>query len=219
MDVKAILSHVDHTLLKPEATENQIKALCNETLQYGMACACVNPRYVPLAASILKDSAAVCTVIGFPLGATTTESKLFEAKDAIAKGAREIDMVIAIGDVKDKKFEAIEAEIHAVKQAVGDLILKVIIETALLTDAEKSMMCRVVADAGADYIKTSTGFSTGGATAHDIALFAQETGGRIKIKAAGGIRQVDDMQKFLSLGADRLGCSSAVKLLKEAGLL
>lgn len=219
MDAKAILSRVDHTLLKPEATEAQIKALCEEALTYGTASVCVNPRYVPLAVSVLQGKVPVCTVIGFPLGAMTTDAKVFEAQDAVSKGADEIDMVISIGDLKDKKFEAIEAEIRAVKAAVGSRILKVIIETCLLTDEEKRHMCRIVAQAGADYIKTSTGFSSGGATAADVALFAEEMRGRIKIKAAGGIKTYDDMLTLLRLGADRLGSSAAVRLMKEAGLL
>ena len=219
MDAKKVLSHVDHTLLRPDATEEQITALCHEAITYDTASVCINPRYVPLAVSILQGKIPVCTVIGFPLGAMTTESKVFEAKDAVLKGADEIDMVISIGDLKDKKFEAIEAEIRTVKAAVGSRILKVIIETCLLTDEEKCSMCRIVEKAGADYIKTSTGFSSGGATAADIALFAKETQGRIKIKAAGGIKTCEDMLTFLSLGADRLGSSSAVRLLKQAGLL
>lgn len=219
MDVKTVLSHVDHTLLKPEATEAQIKILCQEALAHNTASVCINPRYIPLAVSILQGKIPVCTVIGFPLGAMTTEAKVLEAHDAITKGADEIDMVISIGDLKDKKLKAIEAEIRAVKEAVGNHILKVIVETCLLTDEEKRLMCHVVEKAGADYIKTSTGFSWDGATKADIALFAQETQGRIKIKAAGGIKTYNDMLTFLSLGADRLGSSSAIRLMKEAGLL
>ena len=213
MDTREILSHVDHTLLKPEATEQQIIKLCREALEYNTASVCINPRYIPLAVSILGDKIPVCTVIGFPLGAMSLEAKVFEAKDAVAKGAKEIDMVISVGDVKDGKFDAIKAEIKSVKNAVGNLILKVIIETCLLTDDEKRRLCHVVADAGADYIKTSTGFSTGGATPHDIELFASELNGRIKIKAAGGIKTREDMELFLNLGADRLGSSSAIKIL------
>lgn len=219
MDAKAILSHVDHTLLKPEAAEAQITALCREALAYGTASVCINPHYIPLAVSVLQGSVPVCTVVGFPLGAMATEAKVFEATDAVAKGADEIDMVISIGDLKDQKFDAITDEIHAVKEAVGSRILKVIVETCLLTDDEKRRMCHIVAQAGGDYIKTSTGFSTGGATAADISLFARETQGRIKIKAAGGIKSCEDMLMLLSLGADRLGSSSAVRLMKEAGLL
>lgn len=215
MDTREILSHVDHTLLKPEATKQQIIKLCREALEYNTASVCINPRYIPLAVSILGDKIPVCTVIGFPLGAMSLEAKVFEAKDAVAKGAKEIDMVISVGDVKDGKFDAIEAEIKSVKNAVGNLILKVIIETCLLTDDEKRRLCHVVTDAGADYIKTSTGFSTGGATPHDIKLFASELNGRIKIKAAGGIKTREDMELFLNLGADRLGSSSAFKILTE----
>ncbi len=219
MDAKTILSHVDHTLLKPETTESQIKALCREALDYGVASVCINPRYLPLAVSILRQKVPVCTVIGFPLGAMTCEAKVFEARDAAANGADEIDMVISIGDLKDKKFDAIEAEIRAIKAAIGSRVLKVIIETCLLTDDEKRAMCHIVARAGGDYIKTSTGFSLGGATAADIALFAKTAQGRIKIKAAGGIKSCADMLEFLSLGADRLGSSSAIRLMKEAGML
>lgn len=219
MDVKAVLSHVDHTLLKPEATEAQIRTLCQEALDYSTASVCINPRYIPLAVSLLQGKIPVCTVIGFPLGAMTTEAKVFEAGEAVTKGADEIDMVISIGDLKDKKFDAIESEIKAVKAAIGSHILKVIIETCLLTDEEKRRMCHIVARAGGDYIKTSTGFSSGGATAADVALFAEETQGQIKIKAAGGIKTYDDMLTFLSLGADRLGSSSAVRLAKDANLI
>ncbi|WMJ84058.1 deoxyribose-phosphate aldolase [Oscillospiraceae bacterium LTW-04] len=219
MDAKTVLSHVDHTLLKPEATEAQIKALCQEALEHNTASVCINPRYIPLAVSILQGKVPVCTVIGFPLGAMTTEAKVLEARDAVAKGADEIDMVISIGDLKDGKLESIEAEIRAVKEVVGNHILKVIIETCLLTDEEKRQMCHIVEKAGADYIKTSTGFSSGGATEADVSLFTKETQGRIKIKAAGGIKSYRDMLTFLSLGADRLGSSSAIRLMKEAGLL
>ena len=212
MDINKILNHVDHTLLKPEATEEQIVKLCNEALQFNTASVCINPRYIPLAVSVLGDKIPVCTVIGFPLGAMTREAKVFEATDAIAKGAKEIDMVISIGDVKDGKFDDIKAEISAVKSAIGKHILKVIIETCLLNDDEKRKLCHTVADAGADYIKTSTGFSTGGATPHDIELFAAELNGRIKIKAAGGIRTKEAMEQYLEAGCDRIGCSSTAVL-------
>jgi len=213
MEIKEILSHVDHTLLKPEATGQQLIKLCNEALKFNTASVCINPKFIPLAVSVLGDKIPVCTVIGFPLGAMTLEAKVFEARDAIAKGAREIDMVISIGDVKDGKFDNVKAEIAAVKNAIGNHILKVIIETCLLTDDEKRRLCHIVEEAGADYIKTSTGFSTGGATPHDIELFAKEIGGKIKIKAAGGIKTREDMELFLKLGADRLGSSSAIKIL------
>lgn len=215
MDPKTALTHVDHTLLKADATMEQIKTLCEEARDNHCASICINPCYISYAKEILKGSVPICTVIGFPLGAMTTESKAFEAKNAVEKGADEVDMVINIGALKDKRYDFIEEEIREVKSAVGEHILKVIIETCLLTDEEKAVMCRIVADAGADYIKTSTGFSTGGATFDDVALFARETCGRIKIKAAGGIRSYEDMEKFLSLGADRLGSSSAVRIVKE----
>ncbi|MFV0497727.1 MAG: deoxyribose-phosphate aldolase [Candidatus Fimivivens sp.] len=219
MDAKTVLSHVDHTLLKPEATQAQIKALCYEALEYHTASVCINPRYIPIAVSILQGKIPVCTVIGFPLGAMTTAAKVFEARDAVSKGADEIDMVISIGDLRDGKHDSIASEIRAVKETVGDRILKVIIEACLLTDEEKCQMCHIIEKAGADYIKTSTGFSSGGATESDIALFAKETQGRIKIKAAGGIKSYHDMLSFLSLGADRLGSSSAIRLMKENALL
>lgn len=216
MDYQHLLSHVDHTLLLPTATSEQISLLCEEAITYQTASVCIHPRYIPLAASILQGKIAICTVIGFPLGAMTTEAKVFETTDAIAKGADEIDMVISIGDALEGKFDEIEQEIRAVKAACGKRILKVIIETCLLNDAQKAKLCHVVEAAGADYIKTSTGFSTGGATFADIALFARETQGRIKIKAAGGIKSCEDMQKFLDLGADRLGTSSGVKYVLQA---
>ena len=219
MTPNEILTHVDHTLLKPEATAEQVAELCHEALEYNTASVCINPRFIPLAVSILGDKVAVCTVIGFPLGAMSTAAKVFEAKNAVEMGAKEVDMVVSIGDVKAGDFDAVTKEIAAIKEAVGDNILKVIIETCLLTDDEKRKLCHCVADAGAEYIKTSTGFSTAGANEHDIALFAEEINGseingKIKIKAAGGIKSVDDMNNFLALGADRLGSSSAIKLLK-----
>ena len=219
MTPNEILTHVDHTLLKPEATAEQVAELCREALEYNTASVCINPRFIPLAVSILGDKVPVCTVIGFPLGAMSTTAKVFEAKNAVELGAKEVDMVISIGDVKAGDFDAVTKEIAAIKEAVGDNILKVIIETCLLTDDEKRKLCHCVADAGAEYIKTSTGFSTAGANEHDIALFAEEINGseingKIKIKAAGGIKSVDDMNNFLALGADRLGSSSAIKLLK-----
>lgn len=210
-----ILKRVDHTLLKADATKADILRICNEALQYNTASVCINPSYIQYAVTILGDKIPVCTVIGFPLGAMTTEAKVFEAADAIAMGAKEVDMVINISKAKDGDFDYIEEEIRRVKAAVGDNILKVIIETCLLTDSEKIALCSAVTNAGADYIKTSTGFSTGGATFHDIQLFAEHTKGRCKIKAAGGIRTREDMEKFIALGADRLGTSSAIKILKS----
>ncbi|MEG1848922.1 MAG: deoxyribose-phosphate aldolase [Oscillospiraceae bacterium] len=215
MDANAILSHVDHTLLKPEATRADIKTLCEQAAAARTASVCINARYVSYAAGLLRGRVAVCTVVGFPLGAMTCAAKVFEAQDAIASGADEIDMVVSIGDVREGRYEEVEAEIRAVKQAIGSHILKVIVETCLLTDEQKVRLCHTVEAAGADYIKTSTGFSTGGATADDVALFARECGGRIKIKAAGGIRSYEDLERFLALGADRLGSSSAIRLIRE----
>ena len=209
-----ILSRVDHTLLKPEATWPQVKALCDEAMEYHTASVCINTCYVRQAAAYLAGRVPVCCVVGFPLGAMDTASKCFEAKTAVANGADEVDMVINIGRLKNGEYDAVREDIAAVKQAIGDKVLKVIIETCLLTDEEKEKMCDLVVEAGADFIKTSTGFSTAGATFHDIDLFARCVRGRGKIKAAGGISTVEDMEKFLDLGADRLGTSRAVKLLK-----
>ena len=214
MDRKEILSHVDHTLLKPEATWPQIQALCDEAVAYGCASVCINTCYVKQAADYLVGRCKVCCVVGFPLGAMDTASKAFEARTAIANGADEVDMVINIGRLKNGEYDAVREDIRAVKEAVGDHVLKVIIETCLLTDDEKRKMCDIVCEAGADYIKTSTGFSTGGATFEDVALMVEGVAGRCKVKAAGGISTVEDMEKFLALGADRLGTSRAVKLLK-----
>ena len=210
-----ILKKVDHTLLKADATKADILRICNEAMENNTASICINPSYIEYAVSVLGDKIPVCTGIGFPLGAMTTAAKVFEAKDAIAKGAKEVDMVINISKAKDGDFEYIEDEIRQIKAAVGDNILKVIIETCLLTDDEKIALCKAVTNAGADYIKTSTGLSTGGATFHDIELFAKYTEGKCKIKAAGGIRTREDMEKFIALGADRLGTSSAIKILNS----
>ena len=209
-----ILSRVDHTLLKPEATWPQVKALCDEAMEYHTASVCINTCYVRQAAAYLAGRVPVCCVVGFPLGAMDTASKCFEAKTAVANGADEVDMVINIGRLKNGEYDAVREDIAAVKQAIGDKVLKVIIETCLLTEEEKEKMCDLVVEAGADFIKTSTGFSTAGATFHDIELFARCVRGRCKIKAAGGISSVEYMEKFLDLGADRLGTSRAVKLLK-----
>lgn len=213
MTNRELLSKVDHTLLKADAKKEDILKICQQALEYKTASICINPGYIEYAASVLQGRVPICTVIGFPLGAMTTRAKVFEAKDALAKGAEEIDMVINIGKAKDGDFEYVENEIRRIKQAVGDKVLKVIIETCLLTDEEKAALCHCVVNAGADFIKTSTGFSTGGATFHDVEIFARECGGKCKIKAAGGIRTREDMEKFVALGADRLGTSSAIKIL------
>jgi len=215
MDVKEILRHVDHTLLLQPSTWAEIKQICDDAVKYGTASVCIPPCYVKEAADYLQGKMAVCTVIGFPNGNVTTAVKEFETKDAIANGASEIDMVINIGWLRDKRYELVENEIRTLKAACGDKILKVIIETCLLTEEEKIKMCELVTNAGADYIKTSTGFSKGGATFADVELFAKHVGPKVKIKAAGGISSLDDAEKFLSLGADRLGTSRIVKLVKN----
>ena len=213
-EIIEIMSHVDHTLLLQGATWEDIKAICDDGVKYGAASVCIPPSFVKEAAEYLGGRLAVCTVIGFPNGYNTTKVKWAETADAIANGADEIDMVINVGDLKAKKYDRIINEIKAIKTECGDKILKVIIETCLLTNEEKIEMCRIVTEAGADYIKTSTGFSTGGATPEDIKLFAQHVGENVKIKAAGGIRSFEDAKLFLELGADRLGTSRLVTLLK-----
>lgn len=219
MDKKEIFAKVDHTLLTQTATWEEIRQICDDAVAYGTASVCIPPSYVKQAHEYLGDKMAVCTVIGFPNGYNTTAVKEFETRDAIANGAAEIDMVINLGWVKDKRFDLIEQEIHTLKAACGEKILKVIIETCLLTDEEKVKMCEVVTSAGADFIKTSTGFSTSGATFDDVKLFAEHVGKEVKIKAAGGISSFDDAEEFISLGANRLGTSRIVKLAKneEAG--
>ena len=216
MTNQEILAMVDHTLLKADAKKEDIKKICEEALENNTASICINPGFIEYAVGILGDKIPVCTVIGFPLGAMTTAAKVFEAKDAIEKGAQEVDMVINISRAKDADWEYITEEIRQIKQACGDKIRKVIIETCLLTDEEKIALCKCVTDAGADFIKTSTGFSTAGATFHDVELFAKYCEGKCKIKAAGGIRTRDDMEKFIALGAERLGTSSAIKILNGA---
>ncbi len=214
MDKNEIFKTVDHTLLTQGATWEEIKEICDDAVAYGTASVCIPPSYVKRAAEYLGDKMPVCTVIGFPNGYNTAKVKVFEARDAIENGAKEIDMVINIGDLKDKNYDKIKEEIREIKEACGDKILKVIIETCLLTEEEKIKMCQIVTDAGADYIKTSTGFSTNGATFDDIALFAKHVGPDVKIKAAGGIKSFDDAEKFIELGASRLGTSRIVKLAK-----
>lgn len=219
MNVKEMVKHVDHTLLLQPSTWDEIRQICDDAVKYETASVCIPPSYVRQAAEYMQGKVPVCTVIGFPNGYMTTAVKEFETKDAIANGAAEIDMVINIGWLKDKKYDLLEEEIRVLKAACGDKILKVIIETCLLTDEEKIKMCEIVTKAGADYIKTSTGFSTAGATFDDVKLFAEHVGPNVKIKAAGGISSLEDAEKFLELGADRLGTSRIIKLLKneEAG--
>ena len=215
MDAKKILGHVDHTLLLQGSTWEEIKQICDDAIAYGTASVCIPPSYVKQAKEYVGDKMAVCTVIGFPNGYMTTKTKEFETKDALANGADEIDMVINIGWVKDGKFDCVEEEIRTLKAACGEKILKVIIETCLLTDEEKIRMCQAVTNAGADYIKTSTGFSKAGATFADVELFAKHVGPNVKIKAAGGISSMDDAEKFMELGADRLGTSRIIKIVKN----
>ena len=215
MKANEVLKHVDHTLLTQTATWEEIKAICDDAVKYGTASACIPPSYVAQAKEYVGEKLAICTVIGFPNGYMTTATKEFETKDAIANGADEIDMVINIGWLKDKKYDLLENEIRTLKAACGEKILKVIIETCLLTDDEKVKMCEIVTTAGADYINTSTGFSKAGATFADIELFAKNIGPAVKMKAAGGISSMDDAEKFLELGADRLGTSRIIKIVKN----
>ncbi len=215
MNVKEILSHVDHTLLAVDATWNEIKALCDDGVAYGVASVCIPPCFVKQASRYLAGKLKVCTVIGFPNGYSVADVKAYEAAKAVADGADEIDMVINVGDLKAGKLDDVESEIRLVKSACGDKILKVIIETCLLTDEEKALMCAVCGRAGADYIKTSTGFSKGGATLHDVEIFANHAPSGLKIKAAGGIASLEDAVAFLNAGADRLGTSRIVRIAKE----
>ncbi|HPU63756.1 MAG TPA: deoxyribose-phosphate aldolase [Mobilitalea sp.] len=215
MDRKEIFKRVDHTLLTQTATWDEIKQICDDAIAYGVASVCIPPSYVKRVKEYVKDKMAVCTVIGFPNGYQTTEVKVFEAKDAINNGADEIDMVINIGWVKDGEYGKVTDEIKQIKAACGNRILKVIIETCLLSEEEKIRMCQAVTEAGADFIKTSTGFSTKGATFEDVALFAKHVGENVKIKAAGGIASFDDAERFIELGADRLGTSRIIKLAKN----
>ena len=215
MDINEILSRVDHTLLTQSATWDEIKAICDDGMRYKTASVCIPASYVKAAKDYVGDGLKICTVIGFPNGYSTTETKCFETDDAIKNGADEIDMVINIGWLKDKRYDDILNEIKAIKSVCGERVLKVIIETCLLTDDEKKKMCEIVSLSGADYIKTSTGFSTSGATKEDIALFAANVSKSVKIKAAGGISSIADAEDFINLGADRLGTSRIVKAVKN----
>ena len=214
MENVEILSRVDHTLLAQTATWEQIQALCEDGMRYKTASVCIPASYVKQAAEYAQGRLAICTVIGFPNGYTTTAAKVFEAEDAVKNGADEIDMVVNIGWVKDARWEDLLAEMQAVRAACSGKILKVIIETCLLTDAEKIRMCELVTAAKADYIKTATGFSTGGATFSDVELMAKHIGSGVKIKAAGGISSLKDAERFIALGASRLGTSRVVKIVK-----
>ncbi|CAK7024854.1 MAG: Deoxyribose-phosphate aldolase [Eubacterium sp.] len=216
MNKQEILGHIDHTLLKAFSTWDQIKALCDDAVAYKTASVCIPPSFVKRAKETYGDALNVCTVIGFPLGYNTTAVKAFEVKEAIADGASEVDMVINIGALKDKDYDYVQNEIAELKKAAGDHILKVIVETCYLTEEEKIKVCELVTNAGADYIKTSTGFGTGGATIEDINLFKAHIGPSVKMKASGGVKTVDDLEMFLGAGCERIGTSSAIGLLKES---
>ena len=215
MELNEILSKVDHTLLAQTATWAEIRAICDDGMKYHTASVCIPASYVKQAAEYVDGKLPICTVIGFPNGYSTTASKCFEATDAVHNGAEEVDMVINIGWVKNQKWDDLLHEISAVKKACEGKLLKVIIETCLLTDEEKIKLCQIVSDSGADYIKTSTGFSTAGATFHDVELFAKHVTNGVKIKAAGGISSLEDAEKFIALGASRLGTSRVVKIVKK----
>ena len=215
MNINEILSMVDHTLLSQGATWEEIKAICDDGMKYKTASVCIPASYVKQAKEYVGDKLTICTVIGFPNGYSTTATKVFEAGDAVKNGADEIDMVINVGWLKDKKHDEILDEINKIKDACNNKILKVIIETCLLTDDEKIKMCEIVSNSNADYIKTSTGFSTAGATKTDIELFAKHTTNGKKIKAAGGIASIEDAEDFINLGASRLGTSRIVKIVKN----
>ena len=214
MTEKEIMRHVDHTQLKAFATWEDIKKLCDEAVEYQTASVCIPPCYIQRVKEAYGEQINICTVVGFPLGYSVTEAKIAETKKALEDGASEIDMVINISDVKNGDYAAVEKEIAALKEVVGDKILKVIIETCYLTEEEKIAMCKAVTAAGADYIKTSTGFGTAGATISDIRLFKENIGEHVKMKAAGGVKTVEDLEAFLREGCDRIGTSSAVKLIQ-----
>ena len=215
MEKSAMYSHIDHTLLRATSTWSEIQKLCDEAILYGTASVCIPPSFVGRVHQAYGDKINICTVIGFPLGYNTTAVKVFEAKEALREGAGEIDMVINLGDLKDGHDDAVLAEIQALKEAVGSHILKVIIETCYLTEDEKKRMCDIVTRAGADYIKTSTGFGTGGATMADVELFKRHIGPKVKIKAAGGVKTRAELEAYLEAGCDRIGTSSGIRLLNE----
>ena len=217
MDTATILSHVDHTLLKPEATWEQIKTLCDEAMEFGCAPVCIPPSFVKQAAAYVQGNLKICTVIGFPNGYNTTAAKIFETKDAVENGASEIDMVINNGMVKDRQWDDIAHEIAGIKAACLGRPLKVIIETCLLSDMEKIKLCQLAAKEEVAYVKTSTGFSTGGATREDVALLRENLPASVKVKASGGIRTLEDGQAYLDLGADRLGASALVGEARKQG--
>lgn len=215
MEMKDMLKMVDHTALKAVTTWEDIQKLCREAIQYETASVCIPPSYVKRAADMYGKSLTICTVIGFPLGYSTKETKVYEAAEAVKNGAAEVDMVVNLGDVKNGEFSRVTEEIRAIKEAVGSCILKVIVETCYLTEEEKIMLCRCVTEGGADFIKTSTGFGTQGAQTEDIELFRRHIGSAVKIKAAGGIRTREDLERFCRAGADRIGASSAIQCCTE----
>ncbi|GAA0110572.1 deoxyribose-phosphate aldolase [Clostridium tertium] len=215
MDIKDILKTVDHTLLLQTSTWDEIKVICDDGMKYGVASVCIPPSFVKRVKEYVGEALKICTVIGFPNGYNTTEVKVFETRDAIQKGADEIDMVINIGMVKEKNYDYITNEIREIKEACEDKILKVIIETCLLTEEEKIVLCDCVTKAGADFIKTSTGFSNGGATIEDIELFKKYVGKDVKIKAAGGVKSIEKAEEFIEKGASRLGTSSIIKIMNN----
>lgn len=214
MTEKEILKHVDHTQLKAFATWEDIKKLCEEAVRFGTASVCIPPCYIKRVHESFGDQVNICTVVGFPLGYSVTEAKEAETKKALEDGASEVDMVINISDVKNGDYEQVKKEIEALKRITGTKILKVIIETCYLTEEEKKAMCRIVTEAGADFIKTSTGFGTAGATLEDIRLFKENIGLGVRMKAAGGVKTVEDMENFLEAGCERIGTSSAIKLIQ-----
>lgn len=215
MEKTSILEKVDHTLLSQKATWEEIREILDDAMKYKTASACIPAAYVKQAAEYVEGKLPICTVIGFPNGYSTTATKVFETKDAVANGAKEIDMVINVGFLKDGRYDELEDEIRQIHEACDGNVLKVIIETCLLTDEEKIKMCEIVTKAGAEYIKTSTGFSTAGATFEDVELMRKHVGESVKVKAAGGISSFDDAEKFVALGADRLGTSRLVKIMKK----
>lgn len=217
MNNQEILSKVDHTLLLQGSTWDEIKEICDDAMKYKTASVCIPPYYVKKAADYMQGKIKVCTVIGFPNGNTTTASKAFETKEALENGAEEIDMVINIGMVKAKDYDSVLEEIKTLKEICGDKVLKVIIETCLLTDEEKVKMCEIVTQSGADFIKTSTGFAGGGATFEDVELMVKNVGENVKVKASGGISSLEDAEKFINIGASRLGTSRIVKIVKSLG--
>ena len=218
MEINEILSKVDHTLLSVTASESDIIKICKEGMRYNVASICIAPCHIRIAREFLKNNLSICTVVGFPNGYNTCETKMFETENALSLGADEIDMVINIGALKEKNFKKVESEIYNLKKICDNKILKVIVETCLLTEEEKITMCKIVTDSGADYIKTSTGFSKSGATLDDIILFSKNIGKNVKIKAAGGISSLEDAERFIEVGASRLGTSRIVKIVSQMNI-